>query len=167
MPTIFKGTDGKTYGFPKDGNTIAMAYNTDLVTSPPATMDGAGDGGQAPQGHGQASRRRCASIPASTAASRSCTPRAARCSSADGNDRADRARDASKAAVQWYLDLFKNGLGMTASDLGDGWCGEALGKGEAAIDVRRRLARPYMTSDVSRTSSTPGPRCRPARPAAR
>ena len=23
--------------------------------------------------------------------------------------------DASKAAVQWYLDLFKNGLGMTAS----------------------------------------------------
>jgi len=41
--------------------------------------------------------------------------------------------DASKAAVQWYLDLFKNGLGMTAADMGDGWCGEALGKGDAAI----------------------------------
>ena len=24
----FKGTDGKTYGIAKDGNTIAMAYNT-------------------------------------------------------------------------------------------------------------------------------------------
>ena len=27
------------------------------------------------------------------------------------------------------MDLFKNGLGMTASAMGDGWCGEALGKG--------------------------------------
>ena len=26
--SIFKGADGKTYGLPKDGNTIAMAYNT-------------------------------------------------------------------------------------------------------------------------------------------
>ena len=37
------------------------------------------------------------------------------------------------AAVQSYLDLFKNGLGMTASDLGDGWCGDSLGKGHAAM----------------------------------
>ena len=37
--SIFKGTDGKTYGLPKDGNTIAMAYNTDLVPTPPKTMD--------------------------------------------------------------------------------------------------------------------------------
>ena len=28
----FKGPDGKIYGLPKDGNTIAMAYNTDCVT---------------------------------------------------------------------------------------------------------------------------------------
>ena len=28
--------------------------------------------------------------------------------------------EASKAAVQWYLDLFKNGLGMTAADMGSG-----------------------------------------------
>ena len=31
------------------------------------------------------------------------------------------------------MDLFKNGLAMTASDMGDGWCGAALGKGDAAI----------------------------------
>ena len=37
--SIFKGKDGKTYGFPKDGNTIAMAYNSDIVTAPPKTMD--------------------------------------------------------------------------------------------------------------------------------
>ncbi len=35
----FKGTDGKTYGIAKDGNTIAMAYNTDLVETPPTTLD--------------------------------------------------------------------------------------------------------------------------------
>ena len=37
--SIFKGTDGKVYGLPKDGNTIAMAYNTALVPTPPKTMD--------------------------------------------------------------------------------------------------------------------------------
>ena len=31
--------DGKTYGFPKDGNTIAMAYNTAHVPTPPTTME--------------------------------------------------------------------------------------------------------------------------------
>jgi multiple sugar transport system substrate-binding protein len=35
--------------------------------------------------------------------------------------------------VQWYMDLFKNGLGQTNTQLGDGWCGEALGKGDVAI----------------------------------
>ena len=35
----FKGPDGTQYGLPKDGNTIAMGYNTDLVTTPPTTMD--------------------------------------------------------------------------------------------------------------------------------
>ena len=36
---IFTGKDGKIYGLPKDGNTIAMAYNTNLVSTPPATLD--------------------------------------------------------------------------------------------------------------------------------
>ena len=29
----FKGPDGKIYGFPKDGNTLAMAYNSDMLTA--------------------------------------------------------------------------------------------------------------------------------------
>ena len=76
-------------------------------------------------------------------------------------------RPTSKAAVQWYMDLFKNGLGMTAADLGDDWCGD-LARQEARRDhLRGRLARPGDDQHLSRTSSTPGPRCRPARPAAR
>ena len=35
----FKGSDGKTYGLPKDGNTIGMAYNSDVVTAAPKTLD--------------------------------------------------------------------------------------------------------------------------------
>ncbi len=46
--------------------------------------------------------------------------------------------------MQWYLDLFKNGLGMTASDIGDGWCGEALGKGSAAIAFEGGWLDPAM-----------------------
>ena len=40
----FKGADGKIYGLPKDGNTIAMAYNEDMltaagVTAPPTNWE--------------------------------------------------------------------------------------------------------------------------------
>jgi len=48
--------------------------------------------------------------------------------------------------VQWYLDLFKNGIGMTASDMGDGWCGDALGKKHAAITFEGGWLDPAMTS---------------------
>src|SRR6266498_904716 len=54
--------------------------------------------------------------------------------------------DASKGAVQWYLDLFKNGLGMTAADMGDGWCGDAIGKKHAAIIFEGGWLDPSMTS---------------------
>ena len=37
--SIFKSSDGTWYGFPKDGNTIGLAYNTDLVTTAPKTLD--------------------------------------------------------------------------------------------------------------------------------
>src|SRR4029079_4136440 len=35
----FKGSDGKIYGLPKDGNTIGMAYNTADVQTAPKTLD--------------------------------------------------------------------------------------------------------------------------------
>jgi hypothetical protein len=44
------------------------------------------------------------------------------------------------------MDLFKNGLGMTASDMGDGWCGDALGKKHAAIIFEGGWLDPAMTS---------------------
>src|SRR6266446_2580692 len=53
----FKGTDGKTYGYPKDGNTLAMAYNTDMLTAagvqPPTTYDEMTSVGAAMKAKGQ------------------------------------------------------------------------------------------------------------------
>ena len=43
------------------------------------------------------------------------------------------------------MDLFKNGIGMTASDMGAGWCGEALGKKSAAIAFEGGWVDPFMT----------------------
>ena len=142
--SIFKGTDGKTYGFPKDGNTIAMAYNTALVTTPPKTMDDlvtlakslkGKDGLKAPICLNPGLDRGLAFLYAQGGS----------LLTADGKTSAiDSA--ASKTAIQWYLDLFKNGLGMTASDLGAGWCGDALGKKSAAITFEGGWLDPAMTS---------------------
>ena len=72
-------------------------------------------------------------------------PRVVSSSTADGTAAAIDT-DASKAAVQWYLDLFKNGLGMTAADMGSGWCGEALGKKQVAMTFEGGWVDPFMTS---------------------
>ena len=51
----FKGPDGKTYGYPKDGNTLGMAYNTDMLTA--AGIQPADELGRAQGGRRQAHDR--------------------------------------------------------------------------------------------------------------
>jgi multiple sugar transport system substrate-binding protein len=134
--------EGVTYGLPKDGNTIAMAYNSDLVTSPPTTMDelvsvaeglvGA-EGLTAPMCLNPGLDRGLAFIYA----------QGGELLTEDGTAPAIDSEE-SRAAVQWYLDLFANGLGMTPGDLGASWCGEALGNGQAAIAFEGGWLDPYM-----------------------
>jgi multiple sugar transport system substrate-binding protein len=138
---VFK-KDGVTYGLPKDGNTIAMAYNTDLVSQPPTTMDelvstaeglvGA-EGLEAPLCLNPGLDRGLVFLYAN----------GGELVSEDGTAPAIDSEE-STAAVQWYLDLFKNGLGMTASDMGASWCGEALGNGLAAIAFEGGWLDPYL-----------------------
>jgi len=129
--SIFKGTDGKTYGLPKDGNTIAMAYNTDLVTSVPKTMNDLITLAQSLKGKSGLKAPMCLN----PGLDRGLAFLYAQGGSLLSDDGKTEQIDtpASKAAVQWYMDLFKNGLGQTNTQLGDGWCGEALGKGDVAI----------------------------------
>lgn len=128
---IFKGDDGKIYGLPKDGNTIAMAYNSDLVTSPPTTMDELITIAQGLKGKGTLKAPMCLN----PGLDRGLAFLYAQGGELLNQDDTASAIEtpASAAAVQWYMDLFKDGLGMTAADMGDGWCGEALGKGDAAL----------------------------------
>jgi len=123
--------DGTTYGLPKDGNTIAMAYNTDLVPNPPKTMDELVQVATSLKGKSGIKAPMCLN----PSLDRGLAFIYAQGGSLLTDDNTASAIDtpASTQAVQWYMDLFKNGLGQTNTQLGDGWCGEALGKGDVAI----------------------------------
>jgi multiple sugar transport system substrate-binding protein len=142
--SIFKGKDGKTYGFPKDGNTIAMAYNTGIVTSAPTTMDELVSAAAALKGTGDLKAPICLN-PGLDRGLAFVYAQGGELLTEDGSASAIET-DASVAAVQWYLDLFKDGLGMTAGDMGSGWCGEALGKGQSAFAFEGGWVDPFMVS---------------------
>lgn len=140
--SIFKGTDGKTYGFAKDGNTIGMAYNSAFVPGPATSMDELVTFAKSLKGTGGLKAPICLN-PGLDRGLAFLYAQGGALLSADGKTSAiDSA--ASKTAVQWYMDLFKDGLAMTASDMGAGWCGEALGKQSAAIIFEGGWLDPYM-----------------------
>jgi multiple sugar transport system substrate-binding protein len=142
--SVFKGSDGKTYGLPKDGNTIGMAYNTAEVTTAPTTLDELVTAATALKGKDGLKAPMCLN----PGLDRGLAFLYAEGGSIVSDDGQTNQVDTpeTKAAVQWYLDLFKNGLGMTASDMGDGWCGDALGKKHAAITFEGGWLDPAMTS---------------------
>jgi multiple sugar transport system substrate-binding protein len=51
---------------------------------------------------------------------------------------------AVRQAVNFYVQLQKDGLGDTPAKLGVGWCGEAIGKEKAAIAFEGNWAYPYL-----------------------
>jgi multiple sugar transport system substrate-binding protein len=141
--SIFKGEDGKTYGLAKDGNTIGMAYNTDLVTTAPTTLDELKTAAQGLKGKSGLKAPMCLN-PGLDRGLAFIYANGGAIVGDDGSNKVDTPE--TKAAVQAYLDLFKDGLGMTASDMGDGWCGDALGKKHAAITFEGGWLDPAMTS---------------------
>jgi multiple sugar transport system substrate-binding protein len=140
----FKGSDGKLYGLPKDGNTIGMAYNSDLVPTPPTTLDELVTVAEGLKGQEGLKAPLCLN-PGLDRGLAFIYAQGGSLLSEDGTA-ATIDSEASTAAVQWYMDLFKNGLGMTAADMGDGWCGDALGNGHAAIAFEGGWLDPAMTS---------------------
>jgi multiple sugar transport system substrate-binding protein len=121
--------DGTTYGLPKDGNTIAMAVNTDLVPNPPTTMDELVQVATSLKGQNGLKAPMCLN-PSLDRGLAFLYAQGGSLLSDDGTAAAIDSTE-SKTAVQWYMDLFKNGLG-TVAPAGD-WCGGMLGKGQVAI----------------------------------
>jgi multiple sugar transport system substrate-binding protein len=142
--SVFQSADGQTYGFPKDFNTIGMAHRTDLVPTPPATLDELVTVAEGLVGTEALGAPLCLN-PGLDRGLAFIYAQGGSLLTEDGTASAIDT-EASTAAVQWYLDLFKNGLGKTAADLGAGWCGDALGQGLAAIAFEGGWLDPAMTS---------------------
>src|SRR5579884_1001540 len=53
---------------------------------------------------------------------------------------------ATQQAVAFYVGLIKSGLAATPDKLGASWCGDALGKGKAAIIFEGNWLIPFMSS---------------------
>jgi multiple sugar transport system substrate-binding protein len=148
----FTGEDGKLYGFPKDGNTIAMASNTDLVPTAPASFDELVTTAEGLKGQGSLKAPMCLSSGLDRGLA-FIYLEGGSLVSADGTAAAIDAPE-SVAAVQSYLDLFKNGLAQRAGDMGDDWCGKSLGDGNAAIAFEGGWLDPYMKSTYPDTKYT-------------
>lgn len=139
----FKGTDGKTYGYPKDGNTLAMAYNPDMLSAagvqPPTTYDDMLKVGAALKAKGQVAYSMSTSL-----------DRILTFVYGDGgallnsNKTQDAINDKFKTAVAFYLSLFQMGYAKSPSELGVDWNGKALGEKKAAIIFEGGWLDSYM-----------------------
>lgn len=151
LPNInegFKGKDGKLYGLSKDFSPLAMYANTDLltnagVTSPPATWEelrAAAEKIKVPGG-----RAICLS-PEWARALAFVYQNGGELFSPDLTSvKVDTPE--TKEALNFYVGLVKDGLADTPTKLGAGWCGEALGKGKAAIVFEGNWLVPPMKTD--------------------
>ena len=126
--SIFQG-DGQTFGLPKDGNTIAMGYNTDLVATPPTTLEELITVAEGLKGNADLQAPMCLN-PSLDRGLAFLYAQGGSLLNADGSASAIESAE-SVAAVQWYMDLFKNGLGVRAP--ANEWCGSMLGKQQVAI----------------------------------
>lgn len=140
----FRGPDGKIYGLPKDGNTLAMAYNADMLeragVEPPTTWDelvAAAEeldrGGITPLCLSHELARVLAFIYQNGGALLT-----------EDNSASAIGSPESRAAIEWYLDLYARGLGARPADLGADWCGTALGQEKVAIAFEGGWLDPFM-----------------------
>jgi multiple sugar transport system substrate-binding protein len=147
----FKGPDGKLYGLPKDGNTLAMAFNTDLlqkagVTTPPTDWASLTDA---------VGKLKASGVKTPLCLSESLDRALAFIYAGGGSlynaDMTGAAIDSpeSVAAIDQYLGFFKDGDAKGPKALGDDWCGKALGEQHAAIIFEGGWLDPFMKENYS------------------
>ena len=148
----FKGPDGGIYGFPKDGNTLAMAYNPDMLSAaavePPTDWQGLNDaatklttGDQKAFCLNHSLDRALAFIYQNGGSLLS-------------EDKTQNTFDSpeTREALQTYLGWFAKGQGSRAADLGDDWCGKSLGEKKVAITFEGGWLDPYMKNTYPDTT---------------
>ena len=147
----FKGPDGKTYGYPKDGNTLAMAYNTDMLTAagiqPPTNWDELKTAAEKLTAGGK--KAFCLNNSLDRALAFIYQNGGSLLSDDKTQDTVDSQE--VKDALTMYLGFFKNGQAARAADLGDDWCGKALGEGKVAIIFEGGWLDPFMKTSFPAT----------------
>ena len=136
---------GKIYGFPKDWSPLAMEVNTELLAKV---------GAKAPTTWAQlrSVAQKLKGVMTGTAKPI--------CLSAEWqralafvyqnkgivlkNGKPQFTSAAVRQAMNFYVQLQRDGLGDTPAKLGAGWCGEAIGKEKAAIAFEGNWAFPYL-----------------------
>jgi multiple sugar transport system substrate-binding protein len=130
----FKGPGGQPYGFPKDWSPLAEYINDTLLAQA-----------------GVAAPTTWSELRAAAVQIRAATGVTPICLSVDwarllafveenGGSMLNDSHTAAtidspegKAAVEFYVDLVHDGLAALPSDLGEGWCGQAIADGKVAI----------------------------------
>ena len=158
----FRGPQGGVFGFPKDGNTLAMAYNTSMLEAagiaPPtnwteleaaATALTTGDTKAFCLNHSL--DRALAFIYQNGGSLLS-----------DNKTQNTLNSPETRAALTTYLGWFTGGQASRAADLGDDWCGKSLGEGKVAMIFEGGWVDPYMAgTSIPARRLRMGRRCRP------
>ncbi len=148
----FKGADGKLYGLSKDFSPLAMYANTDLlaqagISAPPTTWEELRAAAQKIQVTG--GKPICLS-PDWARALAFVYQNGGELFSPDFKS-VNVDTPETREALNFYVGLVKDGLAEIPAKLGVGWCGEALGKGKAAIVFEGNWLVPPMKSDYPKT----------------
>jgi multiple sugar transport system substrate-binding protein len=145
----FRGPEGGIYGFPKDGNTLGMAYNTEMLTTagiePPANWEdlmaaatALTTGDQKAFCLNHSLDRALAFIYQNGG-------------SLFNEDKTEATFDSpeTREALTTYLGWFASGQGDTGANLVGDWCGKALGEKRVAMIFEGGWLDPYMKQNYA------------------
>ena len=147
----FRGTEGGIFGFPKDGNTLAMAYNTEMFEAaglePPTTWEEL-----------QAAAETLTTGDQKAFCLNNGLDRALAFIYQNGGsllseDKTQNTFDSpeTRDALTTYLGWFAGEQAGRAADFGDDWCGKSLGEGRVAMIFEGGWLDPYMTANYADT----------------
>ena len=128
---------GKIYGYPKDWSSLGMEINTRLLGNNPIPRTWAQLRSVAQKINVPGGKPICLSADWARLM--------AFVYQANGNGQfASATTTPFRNAVNFYVNLIKDGLAATPDKLGSGWCGEAFGKEKAAIVFEGNWMFPVM-----------------------
>ena len=155
---------GKTYGLPKDWSPLGMQINTAMAAkagiSTPTTWTTLRSAATRLQSSGAVPGGRPICLSADWARLLAFIYQNNGAFLTADRKKAVVTSAANHAAVSFYVGLIQSGLAGTPSQLGVGWCGEALGKEKAAIIFEGNWVLPYMAEQFPTVRFTNAPMIR-------